>query len=113
MNRLVVRLALVLLHCLTLCASTVRAETITMRSGMQYEGAAIEISGIAENPLKPKTAEEAVAVKKIVLIDDSLRRIFVPQRQIAAVAPSETGARERIIVVANFLSELRRLNGEP
>lgn len=85
------------------------AETVTMRSGMQFEGVAVEISGIAENPLKPMDAAGPVAVKKIVMIDDDLRRVFVPQRQIAAVAPSETGSRERITIEQRVARDGRRV----
>jgi len=87
------------------------AEVVTMRSGMRFEGAVAEVRGVAENPLAPKSDPGEVTVKQIVLIDDNLRRVFVPQRLIASVAPSQQAALERIRLNHRVMNEGRRVAG--
>jgi predicted esterase len=48
-------------------------------------------------------------VKQIVMIDDDLRRVFVPQKHIAALGPSETNNLERIMIDQRVAREGRRL----
>jgi len=67
------------------------------------------MAGIAENPLKPMPGAGAVAVKQIVMIDDELRRVYVPQRMIASIAPSETTAVEKIRLEQRVMEQGRRL----
>jgi pimeloyl-ACP methyl ester carboxylesterase len=85
-----------------------RGEVVTLRNGLRLEGAVTELGGIAENPLKPKSTGP-VPVKKVVMLDDDLRRVFFPQRQIASLAASEGGGQERILLNQRVAREGRRL----
>ncbi len=108
-SRQLLTILLALVLALPTGTPTVLGEIVTMRSGLQLEGTAVEIAGIAENPLKPTGDSGPVAVKKIVMVDDNLRRVFVAQRNVAAVAPSESAARERILLNQRVAREGRRL----
>jgi predicted esterase len=91
-------------RCLPILAITLlnvgaaRGEVVTTRSGLRLEGAVVEVSGVADNPLRPRSDAGPVPVKPIVMIDDDLRRVFVPQRTIINIAPSETNKLERIFL---------------
>lgn len=87
------------------------AEVVTLRNGMRFEGVIAEIASIAENPLIPKATPGEVSVKQIVVIDDNLRRVFVPQRMIASVAPSHLPALEKIRLNQRVMEQGRQVAG--
>ncbi len=87
------------------------ADIVTMRNGMRFEGSAAEVAGVAENPLVPKANPGEVSVKQIVVIDDNLRRVFVPQRLIASVAPSSGPPPEVIRLQQRVMEQGRRIAG--
>jgi hypothetical protein len=65
------------------------ADVITLKNGMQLEGGITKLSSLYENPMVKQSTSGAVSVKKIVLVDDGLRRTFVSSNQVRAggVAP--------------------------
>ncbi|MEO8495515.1 MAG: peptidase, partial [Planctomycetota bacterium] len=75
-----------------LCAHDLSGTVITMKSGMQFEGRIAEMGSLNENPLNPATD----GVKPIVIVDDGLRRTFVRDLEIGAVAESPATSEERI-----------------
>ncbi|MCH7728622.1 MAG: peptidase [Planctomycetes bacterium] len=66
---------------------------VTLKNGVQFEGKLGKITGIGESPFEGTAADKITAV---MLIDDELRRVFVPTKQVAAVAESEPTGEERI-----------------
>ncbi len=78
---------------LALCTHDLCATVITMKSGMQVEGRIGELGALNENPLNPGVAN---GPKPIILVDDGLRRTFVRDLDVAAVAESPAVADERI-----------------
>jgi predicted esterase len=79
-------------------SSCVHAEIITLNTGVQLQGRLGKISSLNENPLSPKPSAGEVRVTQIVLVDDDLRRTFVPSKQIVpgGIAPDTPGGVERI-----------------
>ena len=78
-----------------ICARDLTATVITMKSGMQVEGRIAELGSLNENPLNPGTEG---ATKPIIIVDDGLRRTFVRDLDVAAVAESPATADERILI---------------
>lgn len=90
----------------TLCAHDLTATVITMKSGMQVEGKIAEMGSLNENPLNPGTEG---STKPIIIVDDGLRRTFVRDLDVAAVAESPATADERIIVKQPVAEAGRRI----
>lgn len=57
-----------------------RADTISLRNGMQVQGRVGKIASINENPLAKQPDPDAPT--PVVFVDDSLRRTYFPARQI-------------------------------
>jgi pimeloyl-ACP methyl ester carboxylesterase len=57
------------------------AESLVLRDGRVIEGTLGTVGGLAENPLAPNKTTAPV-VKTILLVDDNLRRTFVPKSQV-------------------------------
>ncbi len=87
------------------------AEVVTLNFGWQLEGRLGKISSLAENPLNPNPTAGEVKVTQIVLIDDDLRRTFVPSKQVAAVAASVGSNQVRIKVEQRVAEGGRRVAG--
>jgi len=61
-------------------------EELTLDDGRRLVGALGQVDGVAETPGDPKKAPAlAVDVKRIQVVDDELRRVFVPKRRIVGV----------------------------
>ncbi|MEO2048644.1 MAG: peptidase, partial [Pirellulales bacterium] len=56
-----------------------------MKDGRQLEGRLGQTSGVADRPNQPSDPEDGVQVTSIQIVDDKLRRIFVPRHRIAEV----------------------------
>jgi predicted esterase len=56
-----------------------------MQDGRQLEGRLGKTSGVADNPDQPSQQAGAIRVTPIQIIDDELRRIFVPRYRVAEV----------------------------
>lgn len=63
------------------------ASTIQLKDGRQLTGSIGKVAKLADNPLKGKGEEVAV----ITLVDDELRRIFLPTSQILRITEVESG----------------------
>jgi len=73
----------------SLVSQQTQAATITLNDGRILRGRLNEVAGVAEDPLKPRIPAGGVQVKPIVVIDDGLRRTYVPQRHILNSDPKE------------------------
>ena len=69
------------------------SDNVTLKNGAQFEGKLGKITGIGESPSEGMAAGKITAV---MLIDDELRRVFVPTKQVAAVAVGAPIGVERI-----------------
>jgi len=76
---------------LTLCSRTAGSAEIILRDGRVLEGAVGTIAGLADDPRKPPPADGAPAPRLIVMVDDNLRRTFVPKRRILEVREGGKG----------------------
>ena len=56
------------------------AAVVTTKSGMQFRGKVTKIGSLNENPLNPNRTAGAVDVKPIVILDDELRWVFIPNQ---------------------------------
>lgn len=77
------------------CCAVAHGEVITLKNGYQLEGKVGRLAGIAQNPLQPAAQGGA---QLIVLIDDDLRRVFVPFYQVNATAIPERKRQVSIVV---------------
>ncbi|MBW3598002.1 MAG: peptidase [Planctomycetes bacterium] len=68
---------------LVLLAPTARGEVVTLKNGLHLEGSLGKIAELGANPLEGENPGGPVDVKKIVLIDDGLRRVFISSNLIA------------------------------
>lgn len=91
---------------LALCTHDLTATVITMKSGMQVEGKIAEMGSLNENPLNPGTEG---STKPIIIVDDGLRRTFVRDLDVAAVAESPATADERIQIKQPVAEAGRRI----
>ncbi|MDP6466194.1 MAG: alpha/beta hydrolase-fold protein [Pirellulaceae bacterium] len=76
--------------------ATSTAAVVTMKSGMQFQGKVTKIGSLNDNPLNPNRTVGAVDVKPIVILDDELRWVFVPNQQVASFADSPAAGYEKI-----------------
>lgn len=91
---------------LGICTHDLTATVITMKSGMQVEGRIAEMGSLNENPLNPGTAD---STKPIIIVDDGLRRTFVRDLDVAAVAESPATSDERIQIKQPVAEAGRRI----
>jgi predicted esterase len=61
------------------------AQKVLLRDGRTLAGKVAVTSGVAENPNAPAPQAGEVAVRPIVIVDDELRRVFIPKRQVVQV----------------------------
>jgi predicted esterase len=95
-----------------LALSGVRAEVITLKSGLQLEGRLTKVSSLNEDPFAAKSAGK-VDVRKIVLVDDNLRRTFVSSNLVlpGGVAADADISLEKIVIDKRIAQVGRRLGG--
>jgi predicted esterase len=65
------------------------AAKLTLKDGRVLEGRIARLGSMAENPNTPPP-EEGVQTQPIVIIDDDLRRTFIPRFQIASIDEKDT-----------------------
>src|SRR4051812_44330808 len=76
-------------------SSTLLASSVTLKDGRRLEGSIGKVAKLAKNP----AAAAAQGPATITFLDDDLRRVFVPQGQIAAVNQVNVGdIKERITI---------------
>jgi acetyl esterase/lipase len=59
----------------------VHAQKVRLKDGRVLTGAVAMTSGVADNPDKPGGQAGEIATKPILIVDDELRRIFVPKQR--------------------------------
>ncbi len=79
-----------------LIACGAHAATIQLEDGRTLVGKLGETSGVAEDPTKPSAPAGGVKVTPILIIDDGLRRTFVPKAYVRDIVDQEA---ERQIVI--------------
>lgn len=98
-NRATRGLAIGLACCGLACHAAIgTAAVVTMKSGMQFQGKVTKIGSLNENPLNPNATAGPVDVKPIVILDDELRWVFVPNQQVASFADSPAAGHEKIAI---------------
>ncbi len=98
---------------LTLLAwSGVQAEVVTLKSGLQLEGRLTKVSSLNEDPFAAKSSGK-IDVRKIVLVDDNLRRTFVSSNLVlpGGVAADADISLEKIVIDKRIAQVGRRLGG--
>lgn len=68
--------------CLLVMPAGLRGEIITLKNGMQLQGALTRVQSLNQNPLLKLGGGGNVDVRKIVLVDDDLRRTFVSSNNV-------------------------------
>src|SRR5688572_26392921 len=61
------------------------AQTIRLVDGRVLTGTIAMTTGVADNPNRPSNQAGEIATKPIAVIDDELRRVYVPKLRIAEV----------------------------
>jgi predicted esterase len=82
------------------------AAQVTMKSGAKYEGIAVRVSSVTEDPQAPSVNLER---KPIVVIDDELRFVYVPYHQTNGYLETPPKKFERIKIQQNVASAGRKL----
>lgn len=82
---------------------------ITLKNGVQLEGRVGKIGSLGENVLDAVMGGGEVQVKQIVLVDDDLRRTFVSQLQVQAVANPTPPAIEKLRVAQRLPEQGKRV----
>jgi predicted esterase len=90
-------------------SSTVHGSTILLKDGRRLQGSIGKVAKLADNPLSNRSDEPAT----ITLVDDNLKRTFVPTAQVLKIDEVDTGeVGERIAVrqiVARTGSKVNRV----
>jgi len=110
---IICRICLIALACaagLRLVPPAARAEIVTLKDGMQFEGRVGKISSLGEDPLSPQGASGQIKVKQIVFVDDDLRRTFFSSIQTLSIVPSQTNL-ERILIDQRVAKGKRHVAG--
>ena len=104
-------------HCtfvvaIILSAGAAHGEVITLKNGLQLEGRLTKVSSLNEDPLAIKSAGN-VDVRKIVLVDDNLRRTYVSSNMVmpGGVAADAEISMEKIVIDKRVAQVGRRLGG--
>jgi acetyl esterase/lipase len=88
------RLAVVLALCGF--APIAAAQTVQHKDGRMIAGRVNTVSGVAENPEAPSRQTGEVSTRPILVIDDDLRRIYLPKVQVNAVVETAPEALVKI-----------------
>src|SRR5262245_43612017 len=89
---------LALAYLLPFWQSPAAADTFVLKDGRVLEGKHGIVASLAENPLAQAASGVQGAVKPILLVDDELRRIFVPKSQVIEIKPQNNAAVEKILI---------------
>ncbi len=80
---------------LVICVSPAMAKIITLKNGLEYQGQTTSISSLGDDVLTPSGVSGQVDVELIVVVDDGLRRTFVPKYEVTNIR-DEVESLERI-----------------
>ncbi len=61
------------------------AQKIQMKDGRIFQGRVLPVTGVSDPPLAETSPEEEAISTPILLIDDELRRVYVPKAQVASI----------------------------
>ncbi|MBI3839754.1 MAG: alpha/beta hydrolase fold domain-containing protein [Planctomycetia bacterium] len=86
------------------CAHVAEGASILMKDGRTLRGKVGKTSGLAENPLPPKTDDP----KTITFVDDDLRRVFIPTFQIRQILEADSGEVPEIIRIEQHVAREAR-----
>ncbi len=84
------------LSLLTLVTSPLHSTEITLKNGTRVSGASGRISGLNQDPNNPDPTGGEITVSQIILLDDQIRRVYIPSKQVAAVADGDPVVEEKI-----------------
>ncbi|QEG33008.1 carboxylesterase family protein [Bythopirellula goksoeyrii] len=65
--------------------SSVSAQKIQMKDGRIFQGRVLPVTGVSDPPLADAGPDEEAVSTPILLIDDELRRVYVPKSQVASI----------------------------
>ncbi len=86
-----------------------RAEVVTLKNGMQLQGALTRVQSLNQNPLLEFKGGGNVDVSKIVLVDDNLRRTFVSSNNVRTGGlAAETDISEAKIRIPKRVAQVSR-----
>ena len=78
------------------CPATGDGAVIMLKDGRTLEGKVVEVSGVAEDPTRPKIPVGEVAVTPILLVDDGLRRVYIHKSQVRQILDQSNRKKIRI-----------------
>ena len=79
-----------------LLASHTPAASILLKDGRTLEGKVVEVSGVAEDPTRPKVPSGEIAVTPILMVYDGLRRTYIHKSQISQLLEKSDSRNVRI-----------------
>lgn len=71
-------------------ATALRADTVTLKDGRLFTGKLLKLPSTVDTPRAPKP-DGAPDPKLILMIDDNLRRYFIPKAAVVHVQPTDVG----------------------
>ena len=95
--------------CVLCCQQAARAEIVTLKNGMQFEGSVGKIASLGDDPVVAKVNAGAPNPQLILLVDDELRRTFFPTREVRTSVPKQTHL-ERIKIEQRVARGTRRVS---
>ena len=90
-----------LLFTLTFLPSSASAQRVRLKDGRILQGKMLYVSGVDENPMELSAEDSDPKATPILLIDDDLRRTFVPKLHLAEVIDQAPDAMARIKLPQN------------
>ena len=97
--------ALGLLAVVLAWVSSAPGASILLKDGRTMRGKIGPVGGLSENPLSPKTDD----AKGITFVDDDLRRVFIPTRQIEKILEADKGEIPEVIRIEQKVAKEARL----
>ena len=99
------------LSSLVLLVSPANSTEITLKNGTRVSGAIGRISGLNQDPSNPDPTGGEITVSQIILLDDQIRRVYVPSKQIAAPpSDGEPVVEEKIAIQQRVARTGRRIS---
>ena len=78
------------------CPATSGGAVIMLKDGRTLEGKVVEVSGVAEDPTRPKIPAGEIAVTPILLLDDGLHRVYIHKSQVHQILEQTNRKKIRI-----------------
>jgi dienelactone hydrolase len=87
---------------IALAVASANAQRLRLTDGRMLEGRVNKTTGVADSPSQSSGASGDIQAKLIYIIDDDLRRIFIPKSQVAEVLDSASAPLVKIEVWQNI-----------